>query len=441
MLKWLKIVYESDTYLYPENKKQFVLHHHCFIKLSTYSKLHQYHKKVWLHLSDPDIHQGRYETQLELTHVLSMKIQTPYLIIIAVICLLQGCDEPPIEPQNESAAISHAAAPTCKGANRLFDHERLKGAPVCIPMQPQRVVDLSANALEALQLSGKSVVGAKPWATRILAKNYPYLRADLQSIENIGDPVDLEKIAALKPDIIFTNSFLVQGIESQLRAIAPLLIFEPSNTGAWREGYEFVSAALNIEHVIDEATAEYFERIELLKKVLIEQVGNPEDIQVSISRLWGSNSEMAMNLIHSFSSTIVKEAGLGRPASQGLSAEEARALYKSDGSVRISIERIDLIDGDILFLWSEAPDLDGDVAADKRYLELLDDPVWNSLQVAQSGKVVRAGGHWVGWGFHAAHAVLDDLFEHVAGVDPLVVSPNPMKTKSSQSEALAVFPN
>ena len=367
-----------------------------------------------------------------------MKIQTNYLIIIANICLLQGCDKRPVEHLNEPEVMTQAVA-ACEESHRLFDHERLKGKPVCIPIRPQRVVDLGANALEALQLSGKSVVGAKPWATRILAKNYPYLRPQLQSIENIGDPADLEKIAALKPDIIFTNSFLVQGIESQLRAIAPLLIFEPSNTGAWREGFKFVGAALNIEHVIDEATAEYFERIDLLNKVLIEQVGNPKEIQVSISRLWGSNSEMAMNLIHSFSSTIVKEAGLGRPPSQGLSAEDARALYKSDGSVRISIERIDLIDGDILFLWSEAPDLDGDVAADARYLELLDDPVWNSLSVVQRDKVVRAGGHWVGWGFHAAHAVLDDLFEHVARIDPMTVSPNPMKTKNSQTEAVAQF--
>lgn len=37
----------------------------------------------------------------------------------------------------------------------------------------------------------------------------------------------------------------------------------------------------------------------------------------------------------------------------------------------------------------------------------------------------RTGAYWVGWGFHVAHVVLDDLFTLVAGVDPADVSSNP----------------
>jgi hypothetical protein len=44
-------------------------------------------------------------------------------------------------------------------------------------------------------------------------------------------------------------------------------------------------------------------------------------------------------------------------------------------------------------------------------------------------QVYRVGGHWIGWGFHAAHAVIDDLFTYVAEVNPAEVSPNPFPTQ------------
>ncbi|MEM1412365.1 MAG: ABC transporter substrate-binding protein [Pseudomonadota bacterium] len=350
------------------------------------------------------------------------------LLALAFTTLLSGCERaPPEHPVAQEAARAAPAPPvTCSPGLRLFEHPRLVGDAVCIPEAPTRIVDLSVHAVELMQLSGDSVIGAKPWTTRILAKNFPYLRPDLEAITNIGDPGDLETIAALGPDLIFGTPHFIAGMEDQLRAIAPLLVYEASAVGVWQEGFEFVGAALNKEPLVAQLKQDYQDRIAALQSVLTERIEQPEAVEVSIARLWGSNSEMAMNLANSFSSILVAEAGLGRPASQGLSAEAARARYQTDGNVRISFERIDLIDGDILFLWSEAPDDDGDVAADARYLQLLDDPVWNSLGVVRNDAVVRAGGYWVGWGFHAAHAVIDDLLEHVAGVAPASVAPNPM---------------
>ena len=42
-----------------------------------------------------------------------------------------------------------------------------------------------------------------------------------------------------------------------------------------------------------------------------------------------------------------------------------------------------------------------------------------------SGRVFHGGGLWGGWGLPAAHAVLDDLFRYVGGVEPEGSAPNP----------------
>lgn len=326
-------------------------------------------------------------------------------------------------PETTESGEAGDAAADCDAGQRSFDHPFLVSGAICVPENPERVVDLGTDALEVLVATGDAPVGTQTWATGIMGRNFPYLADALVEVADVGfNPINLEAVALAEPDLIIADTFIVDGIEDELRAIAPTAVFDTSGSGDWKEGLDFAGALLNREDVVAERFAEYEARLEVLRAT----IGDPGAIEVSIARVWDDSSQYMINLVNSYPSVVVADAGLARPASQALTADEALAEYDSVIGGFVSTERLDLMDGDIAFVWSQAPDEEGDLAADQVFDGLPENPLWDTLEVVQNDQVVRAGGHWVGWGFHAAHAIIDDLFVHVAGVDPAEVSPNPL---------------
>jgi ABC-type Fe3+-citrate transport system substrate-binding protein len=58
--------------------------------------------------------------------------------------------------------------------------------------------------------------------------------------------------------------------------------------------------------------------------------------------------------------------------------------------------------------------------------DFLASPLWQTLSAVQNDRVFFINGeYWIRDNPIAAHAVLDDLFRIVAGVDPAEVAPNP----------------
>lgn len=100
-------------------------------------------------------------------------------------------------------------------------------------------------------------------------------------------------------------------------------------------------------------------------------------------------------------------------------------VYGSGVAAVLSLEQVRLLDGEYLFAWSQGPNAEVDAANEGVWESLRVSPLWETLYAVSSGRVFQAGGHWVGWGLPAAHAVLDDLFRHVGGVKPERSAPNP----------------
>ena len=105
--------------------------------------------------------------------------------------------------------------------------------------------------------------------------------------------------------------------------------------------------------------------------------------------------------VNSFSGSILSDLGLQRPQSQ--------AVSKPNGTIEaISEERLELIDGDFLFLLTFSD-------RDRQMLdELLNKPLWKKLKAVQNVQVYPVDGFtWSVANPLAANAIIDDLYKYL----------------------------
>jgi iron complex transport system substrate-binding protein len=268
----------------------------------------------------------------------------------------------------------------------------------CVPNQPQRVVTLSVPTLgDAIAL------GVKPIATTVyFDEPPPYLAEHLDSIQILGkeEQPSLEKIVALKPDLIIGIKYSTEAIYSQLSQIAPTVADDWDGYPSWRGHFDFVANVLGKTDLAQQVWSRYYQRIESLKTVLEKNQQNPE-----ISFVHTCCGTIDLDLKNSFNGSILADAGLRRPSAQ--------AVPVDGGLVKLSEERLMDIDGDVLFVAA-----DGAEAA-QTITELKQNPLWQKLRAVQNDRVYPVNyPTWRGGNPLAADGVIDDLFTYLVEDTP-----------------------
>lgn len=92
----------------------------------------------------------------------------------------------------------------CEAGFRL-DHELLVTDPVCIPIDPQRVLPLDMTALELMLITSQTPLGTAQWILDELPLLLPEYADRLTPLPGFGYPADLEQVAALQPDLILAR--------------------------------------------------------------------------------------------------------------------------------------------------------------------------------------------------------------------------------------------
>ncbi|MEM7799175.1 MAG: hypothetical protein AAF633_08300, partial [Chloroflexota bacterium] len=150
---------------------------------------------------------------------------------------------------------------------------------------------------------------------------------------------------------------------------------------------------------------------------------------ITISNVSLIQGQTTVQLPASFSGAILKDVGFSFPEPQLSLIDEDLDLAE----ISISDERIDLIDGDYLFIYGGFPDSTFETYYDTTTSSLVDDfrkdPLFQFLNAEGAGQVEEVDMYWAEGGIYSAHYLLDDLFRYVAGVDPEEVAPNPLKLK------------
>jgi len=284
-----------------------------------------------------------------------------------------------------SACGGTDAAPTSDAtgdAPRSVNHFR--GTTV-VPADPQRVVVLDLGELDSAIALGVTPVGAvrAPVNSGLLS----YLEdeaAGVQLVGEIGDP-DLEKIAALEPDLILGSELRVADFYDELSAIAPTVFTETVGV-VWKENLAVHAEALGKQEEAAELLAAYETRADKVGQA----VG---DGTASVVRF--VPGEIRLYAKASFIGTLLQDAGIARPPVQDI----------EEFDVVVSPEQVDKAAGDVIFVgtYGDPAETDGPV--------VLGGPLWKRLPAVQAGNVHEVDDDvwFLGTGVGAADRVLDDL--------------------------------
>jgi iron complex transport system substrate-binding protein len=131
------------------------------------------------------------------------------IMLLIFLIILSACgnqEKNAVSGNQEQAKTEEKATRTFKMAN---------GKEVEIPTHPKRVVvpyEFLGNAL---------ALGVKPIATTQAVMENPFIKDQIKGIENVGNPISLEKVTELNPDLIIV--YLDDQYE-QLSKIAPTVV-------------------------------------------------------------------------------------------------------------------------------------------------------------------------------------------------------------------------
>ncbi|MGW2051641.1 ABC transporter substrate-binding protein [Streptomyces sp. NPDC001858] len=148
-----------------------------------------------------------------------------------------------------------------------------------IPTAPQRVVTIGNTDLPFIDMGGKPV-GVTGVAESELSLLPQEQRATFEKATNLGDEVDLEKVASLKPDLIMVQipDAEFKKIEKQLGTIAPTVFWGLDTE--WKTLAESIAEAGNVKDALDRQKADFEGRVTKMKQTYADVIKNTKFVNL-----------------------------------------------------------------------------------------------------------------------------------------------------------------
>lgn len=296
---------------------------------------------------------------------------------IVTIGLLTGC----------SSTSSDKVEDTSKG--KTVSVQDAMGT-VEVPTDPKRIVVLTSEGTEALLSLGVKPIGA---VTGVTGEWYEHTKKELEGVKPIGKEkdVNIEAIAALKPDLIIGNKMRNEKIYDQLKSIAPT-VYSDTIRGAWKDNFRFYAKVLNKETEGEKSIKEYEDKIAYIQ----DNYKNKLDSEVSLVRFMDGKTRIYLG--DTFAGTILKEIGFKRPKTQ----------QGTEFVNEIGKERLKEAEGDVMFYFTQEL---GDGKGLASETEWINDPLFKSLDVVKNNKAIKVDD--IIWntagGIKAANLMIDNL--------------------------------
>ncbi len=310
-----------------------------------------------------------------------------------------------------AGALALTACGTGSGAGSGSDGADGKGThtvrtangPVRVPDRPEKVV-----VLDTAELDSAVTLGVTPVGATTAQPGKPFLdylpKGELKGVQNVGVVAqpDLEKIAALDPDVILTNKARDANRYDELSRIAPTVMTE-STGHPWKRNFLVHADALGRKAEAKKAVARYeahtarvTEALGGRRKAAATETSVIRFTEGADTRIYGEKAYIA---------TLLDDVGLGRPAV----AAHAKDL---DGlAMEVSPEQVDEGDADVVFYCSYgSPDKSGEAEAVRSAL-------WKNMRAVKHGRAFRVDDElWIqGIGYTAADKILDELEQKLTG--------------------------
>ncbi|MFD3482136.1 ABC transporter substrate-binding protein [Streptomyces sp. NPDC058665] len=256
-----------------------------------------------------------------------------------------------------------------------------------VKARPERVIVLDVGEFDNVVSLGVEPVGYAPTEGDVAIPSY--LEKGAGSPKSVGtiNGLNLEAIAALKPDLILGSQLRAADKYDELSAIAPT-VFSIRPGFTWKENFRLNAAALDRSAAADKALDAYDAKV----KALSTDIGADKP---TVSMVRYMPGKIRLYAKASFIGTILDDLGVPRPANQRI----------NDLAVEVSPEKIDEADADWIFTG-----VYGDAKATNRDTARAN-PLWKNLKAVKSGQAsdVPDETWYLGLGATAAGLVLDDL--------------------------------
>ncbi|MCF3962038.1 ABC transporter substrate-binding protein [Streptomyces fuscigenes] len=264
---------------------------------------------------------------------------------------------------------------------------------VAVPPHPDRVVVLDTDALDSAVTLGVRPVGATTVAAGAPVSTYlpKDETARTRPVGVIGSP-DLERVAALKPDLILGSRARDGKSYAQLSAIAPT-VFTDTTGPTWRQNFTLHARALDRTGRAAQVEKAYTTRV---RQVVTSIGGAAEAARTKVAFVrFVEGADTRLYLNDTFVGSIFHDLGLGRPADQD----------RNGFSLDVSPERIDRADADVIFHSTY-----GDPAK-ARETGIVGGPLWHGLKAVRHKRVFAVDDNlWMlGIGYTGAGRVLRQI--------------------------------
>jgi iron complex transport system substrate-binding protein len=332
-----------------------------------------------------------------------MKVRTLFLMALALLVLVSMF---PVAAQEESDLNAKIEIIAESDDTITVRHEF---GETEISKNPQRIVAVTGTseleALLALEVLPVAAAGDDGDAGTTVWSSH--LEPLLDGVEQLPSRrnVNLELVLAAQPDLIIGSASWLDEIYDDLSAIAPTVALDFSRP--WQGTLRDVAILVNQVERGESVIAEYDARVE----ALVEQY-RPEVEGITYSQIKSFISESEVQLYTSTNaSPILDLLGMVQPD------EQLEAAAADNGSTGISLERIDLFDTNVIFIFhypgeTEQAEIDA----------LKANPLFASFDAVAEDRVFEVISSW--WylgGAIGAQVLLDDLEQTVlpalAGID------------------------
>jgi iron complex transport system substrate-binding protein len=289
-------------------------------------------------------------------------------------------------------ASAHAACQTKEIREGVYN------APFCVPTRPERVVTLDPLLTLGLLIELKVPLVGTPY---MAIQDAGVLDVVKQSkMVDLGNPREpsLERVTALKPDLIIGSTEAHSTIYETLSKIAPTILIDHMD---WKKQLQLLSEVTGHEGAATEALAAYERRVASIRARM-----EKKDLTVSTVRFAPGRFVVFVDGPAAYAPfAVLHEAGVKRTAYETV----------TDGTIvkRPDWEELANLGGDILLYVSASGFESGpDDALEK---EVIENPLWQLLPAVQNGRAFRVDrATWQSFhGIASANRILDDIERYI----------------------------
>jgi iron complex transport system substrate-binding protein len=285
---------------------------------------------------------------------------------------------------------------------RMIEHPL---GQTCIALHPLRIIAMDEDILETLvALDVKPIAVAinfDEWSSRERELWKKAEGIDSISVGNQG-LLNVERMLLLKPDLILGLAESTSRENYELFSqIAPTVTLDSVQTG-WRDVLLRVGEIIGKTEKSQKLIADFQQRLENLRLIITDQLVQTKISIVRVYDYFGNLIEFRSKL--SFPGSILSDLGLSFPEKQNQIPTTANFPF-----VFASLERLDLLDADVMFVTLDA-------GAEENFKKFQNSPLWQKLNAAKNNRVyIVDSGYWIFGNILSANAILDDLYKHLVG--------------------------